>query len=164
MSATVAGGGPMSGTVGGRLVDEAATPYLVLAGRALLSAIFVLSGANKLLEWSKTADGMAAEGMVAVPVLLAGAVAVELFAGIAVLVGCYARPAALALAAFLAPTTLIFHDFWTYSGEARMNQMPHFMKNLTIMGGLLVLAAYGAGRFSFDARGAAPERPADRVG
>ena len=80
---------------------------------------------------------------------------------------CYARPAALALAAFLVPTTFIFHDFWTFAGEARTNQMHHFMKNLAIMGGPLVVAAYGAGRLSFDARGRSepadsPDRVADR--
>jgi len=154
MSATIASGGtPAGAAAGSRILTEAATPYLVLAGRVFLSAIFLLSGINKLTDWSGTADHMAHEGMVAVPLMLAGAVAVELAAGGAVLFGCYARVGALALAAFLVPTTLIFHDFWAYSGDARMNQMQHFMKNLTIVGGLLVLAAYGAGRYSFDARG-----------
>jgi putative oxidoreductase len=153
MSATIAGRHPSGAAVGGRALAEAAAPYLALIGRVMLSAIFILSGVSKLMDWSRTADSMAAEGMIAVPVLLAGAVVFELFGGAAVLLGCYARAGALALAAFLVPTTLIFHDFWTFSGEARMNQMQHFMKNLTITGGLLILAASGPGRFAFDARG-----------
>ena len=151
MSATIAGGPTSGTTVGSRPLAEAATPYLALVGRVLLCPIFLFSGANKLMDWSRTADHMAAEGMVAVQVLLAGAVAFELFGGAAVLLGCYTRLGALALVAFLVPTTLIFHDFWTFADQARMSQMQHFMKNVTIMGGLLVLAAFGPGRFSVDA-------------
>lgn len=131
---------------------ESIRPYLLLLARLLLSAIFLASGAMKVADWSRTADHMAAEGMVAVPFLLAGAVALELGAGAGVLVGCGTRLSALALAAFLVPATLIFHDFWTYDGAARQTQMQQFMKNLALTGGLLALAAAGAGRFSIDAR------------
>jgi putative oxidoreductase len=132
----------------------ASTPlgsFLLLLARVLMSAIFLSSGAMKVADWSGTASHMAEEGMVAVPVLLAGAIAVELGAGAGVLVGCGTRWSALALAAFLVPTTLIFHDFWTFDGPARQGQMQHFMKNLTIIGGLLALAVAGAGRYSIDA-------------
>lgn len=149
---------------------ESLRHYLLLAARLLLSGIFLASGVMKLADWSGTAGHMAAEGMVAVPFFLAGAVAVELGAGTGVLVGCGTRVSALALAAFLVPTTLIFHDFWAYDGPARQNQMQHFMKNLTAIGGLLALAAAGAGRFSIDARwrptgagiGAGPLHPEGR--
>jgi putative oxidoreductase len=52
---------------------------------------------------------------------------------------------------FLIPTTLIFHDFWTYEGAAAQNQMQHFMKNLSIMGGLLFVLGTGSGCCSIDA-------------
>jgi len=122
-----------------------------LAGRILLSLIFLLSGAMKVMNWSATADQMTAEGMVAVPFFLFGAIAFELVGGFALLFGCKTRLGALALLVFLIPVTLIFHDFWTYEGQAMQNQMQHFMKNVTIMGGLLTLAAAGAGPISFDA-------------
>jgi putative oxidoreductase len=52
----------------------------------------------------------------------------------------------------LIPTTLLFHNFWAMQGMEQQDNMIHFLKNLAIMGGLLILAAYGAGAFSIDAR------------
>lgn len=121
-------------------------------GRVLLSLIFVLSGAHKLTAWQSTAESMKSEGMVAVPVFLAGAVLLELGGGLSLLVGWRSRLAAAGLIVFLVPTTLIFHDFWTYSGEEQQTQMMHFMKNLAILGGLFCALGAGAGCCSFDAR------------
>jgi putative oxidoreductase len=90
--------------------------------------------------------------MVLVPVFLVAAALVELAGGLSILLGCWARLGALALFLLLIPTTLIFHDFWAYEGMDRMNQMQHFMKNLTIMGGLLMVVGLGPGSFSVDAR------------
>jgi putative oxidoreductase len=130
---------------------EQVKPYGALAGRILLAPIFLLSGAMKIMHWNQTADEMAVKGMVAVPFFLALAVLFELGGGLSVLLGYKARLGALALALFLIPVTLVFHDFWTHTGKDMENQMQHFLKNLTIMGGLLTLAAAGAGRFSLDA-------------
>ena len=130
---------------------DRARPYALLGGRVLLGLIFLVSGVMKVFNWPATAEHMAAEGMPAVQPLLLGAVLVEVGAGLGVILGCGARISALVLFAFLVPTTLIFHDFWTYAGPEQQNQMQHFMKNLTIMGGLLTLAAAGPGRFSLDA-------------
>src|SRR5438477_317235 len=91
----------------------------LLAGRILLSGIFLMSGAMKIVNWSGTAAAMQGEGMPAVPVFLALAIAAEMIGGLAVLLGCYARPAALMLALYLVPVTLTFHHFWTYEGSAR---------------------------------------------
>jgi len=123
----------------------------LLLGRFLLSGIFLMSGAMKCLQWQPTSQHMADEGMVQVPLFLALAIAVELGAGLMVLLGLGARLGAVLLALFLVPVTAIFHDFWTYQGEAMQNQMQHFSKNVTIIGGLVTLAAAGAGRFSWDA-------------
>jgi len=123
----------------------------LLVGRVLLGQIFFISGVMKLMNWSKTVDLMTSEGMVAVPLLLAGALLVEIGGGLGVLLGWFTRCSALTLAAFLIPTTLIFHDFWVREGMEAMNQMQHFMKNVTIMGGLVTLAAAGPGRFAVDA-------------
>lgn len=130
---------------------ETSKHWAALAGRILLSQIFIASGVMKVINWSQTAESMTKEGMVAVPFFLVMAILVEVGAGLGVLLGCQARLSALALAAFLVPVTLIFHDFWTYEGAAMMNQMQHFMKNFTILGGLLMVAAAGAGRYSLDA-------------
>ncbi|RMG94678.1 MAG: DoxX family protein [Deltaproteobacteria bacterium] len=128
------------------------TDYLYPVARTLLALIFVASGLAKIPGWDRTAAMMAAEGMPWVPLFLVGAIVVEVLGGLSVLFGYRARWGALALAAFLVPTTLIFHDFWTFAGMERQIQMIMFMKNLSIMGGLLFVAATGAGPFSLDAR------------
>ena len=93
---------------------------------------------------------MAAEGMPAVHLFLAGAIAVEIFGGLALLLGCWTRLGALALFLFLIPATLIFHDFRTYEGQAMQNQMTHVLQNATSMGGLPTIVAVGAGPISID--------------
>lgn len=132
-------------------MNETAKHGAALVGRILLSQIFLASGIMKIPHWSQTAESMTKEGMPAASFLLAMAILVEIGAGLCVLLGWQARLGALALAAFLVPATLIFHDFWTFAGEAMQSQMQHFMKNVTIIGGLLMVAAAGAGRFSLDA-------------
>jgi len=124
-----------------------------LAGRILLSHIFLASGVMKILRWSETAGSMADKGMPAVPFFLFMATLCEIGGGLSILLGFKARLGALALALFLIPVTLVFHSFWGLEGQAQMNQMQHFMKNLTIMGGLWTLVAVGAGPFSLDASG-----------
>src|SRR5207248_403095 len=132
--------------------------WLLLAGRILLGLIFVLSGTMKIANWSQTADSMAEHGMVAVPLFLAGAIAFEVGGGLLIWLGWQTRYAAAALFLFLIPVTLVYHDFWSVGGKAMENQMQHFLKNVTIMGGLLSLAAAGAGRFSLDAWAANRQR------
>jgi putative oxidoreductase len=109
-----------------------------------------MSGVNKVLHWSQTADQMRSEGMVGVPVFLALAILVEIGAGLAIVIGWKTRPAAFLMVIFLIPVTLIFHDFWRYQGSAQMQQMIHFMKNLAILGGLLGILDHGAGPVSVD--------------
>jgi putative oxidoreductase len=86
-------------------------PHLLLLARLLLSPIFLFSGVMKITDWSGTAAHMTEEGMPLAPVLLAGAIAIEVGAGLGVLLGCGTRWSALALIVFLVPATLVFHDF-----------------------------------------------------
>lgn len=135
-----------------------------LLGRVVLSGIFLMSGITKLTSWDQTAAHMEAEGMVAVPLLLVAATVVEIACGLALLVGFHARWAALMLALFLVPVTLIFHDFWTYSGQQYMNQMQHFTKNFTIFGGLLMVVGFGPGWCSWDERSRSQHAPLRHTG
>jgi len=123
-----------------------------LPGRVLLSLIFIMSGIHKITAWGQTATGMEEEGMVAVPLLLAGAIVFELGGGLSVLFGCGSRLGASALVIFLIPTTLIFHDFWAHEGQERQMQMIQFMKNLAILGGLLMVVGLGPGCCAVDNR------------
>jgi putative oxidoreductase len=129
------------------------TEYAVLPiGRLLLSAIFIMSGIHKITAWSDTADSMTREGMIAVPLFLLGAVVFEIAGGLSVLLGYWTRCGALLLIIFLIPTTIIFHDFWTYESAEQQMQMIHFMKNLAILGGLCFVLTYGPGPVSIDRR------------
>lgn len=129
-------------------VGAVAARFAPLAGRGLLSAIFLLSALGKVGDWNGTAGYMASKGMPFVPLFLAGAIAVELLGGLSVLLGYKARIGALALFAFLIPTTLIFHNFWAFDGMQRHLEMIGFLKNVSIMGGLLTVAAQGSGALS----------------
>jgi putative oxidoreductase len=116
--------------------------YLVMLGRVLLSIIFLLSGLGKIMDWDGNAKLMASQGMPLIPLLLAGAIIIELAGGLSVLLGWKVRWGALLLFLYLIPTTLIFHDFWAFSGPEMQTQLVNFLKNLSIMGGLLLVAAY----------------------
>ena len=124
--------------------------YTELAGRILISAIFLMSGFGKVMDWSRYESMMTEKHMPLVPLLLAGAIAFELVGGAALLAGYRTRWAAAVLVVFLIPTTLVFHNFWAFEGAQREMQMINFMKNLAILGGLLKFAADGAGRLSVD--------------
>ena len=124
--------------------------YLAPVGRILLSLIFLASAAGKITDWEAPAGMMAERGLPAANVLLSVAVALEIIGGVSVLLGLYARLGALALLAFLIPVSLIMHDFWAYEDPARTGHMINFMKNVSIMGGLTMVLALGAGPCSID--------------
>jgi putative oxidoreductase len=125
--------------------------FLPLAARILLAAVFIVAGALKFPHFDETAQFMAAKGMPMAETMLWGAIAVELLGGASLLLGLNARIGALVLAAFLVPTTLMFHNFWAVEDAmARQNDMYSFLKNLAIMGGLLMVVIHGAGPLSLD--------------
>jgi putative oxidoreductase len=126
--------------------------FVPLLGRILLSLIFVMSGLSKIGGWEQTSGYMASKGMPMVPIFLLGAIVFEVLGGLTVLLGFKAKLGATALIIFLIPTTFIFHNFWTLEGMERQMQMAMFMKNLSIMGGLLLVVGLGPGPLSFDNR------------
>ena len=103
------------------------------------------------IDRPQTADYVASKDMPLIPVLLPAAALVEILGGLSLLLGLRARIGALVLFVFLIPTTLVFHNFWAHSGMEQMNQMQHFLKNVTIMGGLLMIVGLGSGPLSLDA-------------
>ncbi len=123
-----------------------------LAGRFLLATIFVVSGFGKITGFEGTAGYMASKGMPMAQVLLAGAIVVELVGGLLLVAGWKARWAALAIFLFLIPATLIFHNPAGLDAQAAQDQMIHLMKNLSIMGGMLLVAGFGPGAWSVDRR------------
>jgi putative oxidoreductase len=126
--------------------------FATLPARVLISLIFLMSGVGKIFGFSDTAEAMRNQGMVAAPLLLVGAMLLEIAGGFSLMLGYRARLGAMLLIIFLIPATLIFHDFWTFSGEEQQAEIGNFMKNLALIGGLLMFVAHGAGRLSLDAR------------
>ncbi len=125
---------------------------VALAGRILLAAIFVISGFGKISGFDGVAGYIASKGLPMPQVLAAITVAIELGGGLLLLIGLKARWVALLFVVFLVIITPIFHNFWSADAAQAMDQQIHFMKNVSILGGFLLLYAFGPGRYSVDRR------------
>lgn len=123
-----------------------------LAGRALSALLFVPAGFAKIGGFAGVVGYIASQGVPLPEVAAAIAIAVELGLGLALLLGWNARWAALGMAVFTLVITPIFHNYWAAPAAQQMAQQLNFYKNLAIVGGLLVLFAFGPGGWSIDAR------------
>src|SRR5580692_4877982 len=124
---------------------------LILVARLLLATLFLIFGWRKLRDYSGTVSQIARLGA-PMPVLAAGvAIVMELPVAFAVAVGAFARPAALLLVLYTLGTALIGHRYWTVTDADKVDSMDGFYKNLSIMGGFLLLYTTGAGKYSIDA-------------
>jgi putative oxidoreductase len=128
------------------------TSTAALVGRILLAALFIVSGFGKISGYDGTAGYMAAKGLPMVNVLLPLTIALELGGGILLAVGFKARWIALLFFLFLIPTTFIFHAFWGIDPKEAATQQINFLKNVSIMGGMLMVFAHGPGAYSVDRR------------
>ncbi|AIN57834.1 DoxX family protein [Pseudomonas soli] len=126
--------------------------FILLLARILLMILFVLSGWSKLTGFEGTVGYMTSLGAPAPMLAAAIAVIMELLVGILLILGFYTRPLALLFALFVLGTALIGHPFWNMVEPERSANMTQFLKNLSIIGGLLLLAVSGPGRFSLDRR------------
>ena len=124
-----------------------------LAGRILIALIFVLSGFGKITGFEGTVGYIASSGLPLPQLAAIGAIIVELGGGILLVVGWKARWAAAAMFIFTALAALIFHNFWAVAADQAQNQMIHFMKNISILGGLLYVIVHGSGPLSVDGGG-----------
>ena len=123
---------------------------LSLIGRALLALLFIPAGFAKIAGFAGTVGYIASKGVPFPELAAAAAVGVELGLGILLLVGWQARWAALGLAFFTVAVTFIFHNFWAVPADQLMQQQQAFFKNIAVVGGLLTMAAWGPGAWSFD--------------
>jgi len=124
-----------------------ATRYLPFVGRLLIGLPFAMSGFGKLAAYGPTVAKISAVGLPVPPLAFTVAVVVEPGAGLLLIAGYRARVIAIALALFSLVTAALFH-----SNFADQNQMIHFLKNVMLAGGLLQIAAFGAGAISVDNR------------
>jgi putative oxidoreductase len=123
------------------------TGAVPMIGRVLIATLFILSGLSKIAAPAATIGMIQSSGL-PFPILgYVGSIAVELGASTLLILGFQTRLVALGMAAFTLATAFAFH---TNFGD--VDQFIHFFKNISIIGGLLQVAAFGAGRFSLDAR------------
>lgn len=127
---------------------------LAILGRLCLVAIFALSAiSNKIPNFSHVAQDMASVGVPFPSVALAGAIVFLLVGSASLAIGYRARFGALLLFLFLVPATYYFHAPWTAATPAETSQqMIHLLKNLGLMGAMLLIMAAGPGPGSLDAR------------
>jgi putative oxidoreductase len=124
---------------------------LILAARLLLATLFLIFGWRKLRDFSGTINQMVQLG-VPVPVLAAGvALFMELPIAFAVAVGAFTRLSAALMALYALGTAFIGHRYWTVKGADYVDSLDGFYKDLSIMGGFLLLCVAGAGKYSIDA-------------
>lgn len=133
------------------MFDLIKSPLLVV-GRILLALMFILSGWGKLGDLAGTAGYIASGGLPFAAALAVVVGLLELLGGLAIAVGFQARWAALALGLFTLAASGLFHQFWAVPADQAFVQQLLFMKNLSVAGGLFIVAALGAGSLSIDAR------------
>ena len=147
MSANLNATAPFGSTASGTYGDA-----IALAGRVLMALLFVYFGYLKLGNFGGSVGYFTKWGFPAPQMMAALAVIFELGFGVLLLVGWKTRWMAWALAVYCIVATAVAHRFWTDEAAQAFNQTSHFFKNVSIIGGLLYIAAFGPGRYSLDRR------------
>jgi len=124
---------------------------VILAARLFLAALFLIFGWRKVRDYSGTVSQMVQDGVPTPVLATVVAIFMELPVAFAVAVGAFTRPSAVLMVFYTLGTSLIEHRYWTMTGAKQFESMEAFYKNLSIMGGFLLLSITGAGRYSVDA-------------
>lgn len=124
---------------------------LILAARLLLATLFLIFGWRKLRDYWGTVRQIVQLGAPMPALAAAIAIFMELPVALAVAVGAFTRASALLLAFYTLGTAHIGHRYWTMTGTDLVDSMDGFYKDLSIMGGFLLLCITGAGKYSIDA-------------
>lgn len=129
-------------------MDSTLNRYGPLIGRILIAFIFVFSGFGKITGFDGTVGYIASKGLPLPQLAAIASIIVELGGGILLVIGWKARWAAAAMLIFTGMAALFFHNFWAVPADQAQNQMIHFMKNISMMGGLLYVVVHGSGPIS----------------
>ncbi len=125
---------------------------LALIGRLLLALLFLPAGIGKITGFAGTVGYITSAGLPMPTAAAAIALTVEIAGGLALIAGFGTRIAALVLALFTLVASFFFHNYWAVAPDQQFVQQLLFFKNIAVVGGLLTLAAWGAGAWSLDAR------------
>jgi putative oxidoreductase len=133
----------------GPMLSDAVFP---LISRLLISAIFIQGAFGKIMGWSGQASYMQSHQLPAqlIPAMLGMALLIELGGVLCLLVGWKARVAAFVMFLYLGMVSVLLHNFWALHGANAGGAQTQFLKNVGIMGGLLMIAASGPGKWSLD--------------
>jgi putative oxidoreductase len=146
-------------------MTNALSPILALLGRIFLSVIFLTSAYSKIWGWEGNVAYVATRHItnpLVVALMLGGAAIIELGGSLCLLSGYQARIAAFVMAIYMGAVNVIFHAFWALSGPSQGTNLTHFEKNLGILGGLLVIAAFGPGPLALGQKKAVRAPPGSR--
>ncbi len=133
------------------MFSQLQNPFALLS-RVLLAALFLPAGLAKLTGFDATVAYITAVGLPAPTLAAAAALVLEIGGGIALILGFGTRFAALALALFTLIASVVFHAYWAAPADQAFVTQLLFFKNIGVTGGLLAIAAFGAGGWSLDAR------------
>jgi putative oxidoreductase len=123
----------------------------VPVGRAFFAAMFLMAGPSHLSPQMAAYAAQQGVPLASIAVPFSGLLA--FLGGVSVLLGYRARLGALMIIAFLVPVTLTMHNFWAIDDPmTAIMQQAMFMKNLAMLGGAMLIAHFGAGPYSLDAR------------
>jgi putative oxidoreductase len=123
---------------------------VILAARLFLATLFLIFGWGKLRDYSGTVSQMVQDGLPTPRLAAAVAIFMELPVAFAVAVGAFTRPSAVLMVLYTLGTSVIEHRYWTTTGADQLASMEAFYKNLSIIGGFLLLYITGAGKYSID--------------
>ncbi|HEV2750993.1 MAG TPA: DoxX family protein [Gemmatimonadales bacterium] len=119
-----------------------------LLARLAITAEFIIALLGKALGWSGQVAYMASQGMTMIAPLLGAALVIEAAGSLCLITGWKARPAAAIMFVYLGIVSVRLHGFWHMMGMAAGANETHFFKNVGMMGGLLMIAVYGPGRWA----------------
>ena len=132
--------------------NPALTNVAALVGRILIAAIFLISGYGKIAGFDGVAGYIGSKGLPMPEVLAALTIALELGGGILLVLGYKVRWISILFFLWLIPVTYLFHRFWGIDAAQVQAQQINFLKNVSIMGAMLLVFAFGPGAYSVDKR------------
>jgi putative oxidoreductase len=121
-----------------------------LVGRILIAFIFIFAGYGKITGFEGTVGYIASKSLPLPQLAAIGAIIVEVGGGLMLVLGWKARWAAAAMAVFTLLAAVFFHNFWAVPADEVQNTMIHFMKNISMLGGLIFVVVHGSGPLSLD--------------
>lgn len=133
-------------------MSPAAQSQILLIGRILLAQMFLVAGIYKLMAVAGTTGYLAKLGFPMPEVMAWVAIAIEIGGAALLILGWQTRRVAWLLILFIVIATAMAHRFWEFQGAQYAGQMNYFLKNVSIIGGLLYVIAFGPGALSLDAR------------